>query len=180
MANILKAAGEDVAILALIDTLSLTGQQVISLGPWLERQGAPTGGKKIKSVWRHTRLRAKRGCKRAGDRALRMVLFPILEHYRKSGKPLPATLRRPNRCNRLMQFELQNMPTYDGDAVYFKAETGPGSLNHPDRQDAWDRIIKGKIEFIPSSGRHRQMMVAPHIQSFATSLTKALARARER
>jgi acyl-CoA synthetase (AMP-forming)/AMP-acid ligase II/thioesterase domain-containing protein/acyl carrier protein len=207
MANILKAAGEDVAILALIDTLSLTGQQVISLGPWLERQGAPTGGKKIKSVWRYTRLRAKRGCKRAGDRALRMVLFPILEHYRKSGKPLPATLRRPNRCNRLMQFELQNMPTYDGDAVYFKAETGPGSLNHPDRQnmptydgdavyfkaetgpgslnhpdrqDAWDRIIKGKIEFIPSSGRHRQMMVAPHIQSFATSLTKALARARER
>jgi acyl-CoA synthetase (AMP-forming)/AMP-acid ligase II/thioesterase domain-containing protein/acyl carrier protein len=179
MANIFKEAGDKVAFLGLFDTLSLAGEQLIPLGLWLERLGGPTGAKKVKAVLSHTWYRLIYKLNKALDRALRMVLFPVLEYYRASGRPLPPAFCRPDRCNRLMQFELRNMPTYDGDAIYFKAETARKSMSHPDTQDSWHQIIKGDIEYIPVTGAHLQMMTAPHVQHLAQKLTEVLARARE-
>jgi thioesterase domain-containing protein/acyl carrier protein len=177
MAQILSAAGEEVAFLVLFDTLSQDSRQVVPLGLWLKKQGFPTGIRLLKMVSRYVRHRLKRRCVRSYEWALRMVLFPVLEHYRASGKPLPLFLCRPDRCNDLMQFDLSHIPSYDGDTVYFKAESDPRSINHPDRQDAWHQIVKGKLKYIPASGRHLQMMGAPHIQSLASNLTREMDRA---
>jgi hypothetical protein len=127
MANILKAAGEEVALLVLFDTVSLAGHRFITLGQWLEKEGALAGIRKSKSALPYIRARLVSGYQSLYYRALRSVLFPVLEFYRASDKSTPLPLCRPDRCNRLMRLELRNMPTYEGDAVFFKAETGESS-----------------------------------------------------
>ena len=174
----LRAAGEEVALLALFDTMSLAGENILPLGQWLKNLGSPRGSKKMKAVRRHLGARLTRGYRRAHDRVLRAVLFPVLEYYRASGRPLPLFLRRPDRCNRLMLLELRNMPPYEGDAVYFKAETGPKSMAHPDKHDTWDQIIKGRLTYVRASGGHHQMMSKANVPSLARNLTEQLARAR--
>ena len=179
MAHMLKAAGEKVAFLGLLDTLAQFSQQVMPLGPWLEKQGRPVGAKKAKAVWFYARRRLTRGYQRCRGLMARLVLFPVLELCRASGKPPPRFLCRPDLCNDLMRAKLRDIPIYEGDAVYFKAESDPRSIGHPDRRDGWGRIIKGKLEYIPASGGHLQMMADPHVQSLADELTQALERARK-
>jgi thioesterase domain-containing protein/acyl carrier protein len=178
MANILKKAGEEVAFLALFDTVSLAGRQILPLGLWLKKIGSPKGARRVNEVLRHVRFRLASAIREVRGRTLRMVLFPILEFYRRSGRPLPPAFCRPDVCNDLMRFEFRHMPSYEGGAVYFKAETGRRSMIHPDTQDSWHRIIKGKLKYIPASGIHHSMMKEPHAQSLAVKLIKELERAR--
>jgi len=178
MANILKAAGEEVAFLALFDTVFLGGRQIMPLGQWLEKEGAPAGIRKFKAALPYIRFRLERGYQHLYDRALRMVLFPVLEFYRASGTSLPLVLCRPDRCNRLMRLEVRHMPTYDGDAVYFRAENDSQSMSHSDVRDAWNQVIKGKLKYIPITGTHKQMLMEPHAQSLAAKLAEELKRAR--
>jgi thioesterase domain-containing protein len=70
------------------------------------------------------------------------------------------------------------MPVYGGDAVYFRTATGPKSMDHPERQDSWDQIIKGRLTQIPASGRHWHIMSKANVPSLARNLTKELERAR--
>ncbi len=178
MATILKAAGEEVALLVLFDTVSLAGHRFITLGQWIEKQGHPNGAELFQAVMRYIRVRLHNGYQSLYCRALRSVLFPVLEYFRASGKSMPLFLYRPDRCNRLMRLELRNMPTYEGDAVYFKAETPDQSMYHSDTQDSWNRIIKGKLTYIPVSGTHHWMLREPHARSLAEKLARELERAR--
>ena len=177
IARQLRAAGEEVAFLGLFDTVCLAGRRYISLGQWLARNGAPKGAKRVKEALSYVRAR---GYQQVYDRVLRTVLFPVLEFYRASGKPLPLPLCRPDACNRLMRFEHRNMPTYEGDAVYFKAETDSRSIRHPDTRDSWHRIIKGRLNTIHVSGTHLEMMREPHAQSLAAKLAGELKRKRQK
>ena len=52
MANMLKEAGEEVALLVLFDTISQFGRQSLPLGLWLKKIGAPRGFTKLKAVKR--------------------------------------------------------------------------------------------------------------------------------
>jgi acyl-CoA synthetase (AMP-forming)/AMP-acid ligase II/thioesterase domain-containing protein/acyl carrier protein len=179
MARQLKEAGEVVGLLALFDTIFLAGRRFLPLGQWLARQGSPKGTALLDAVCRYVRFRLVTGYWTLYDRALRTVLFPVLELYRATGKSAPLPLCRPDRCNRLMLLEFRHMPSYEGDAVYFKAEIDRMSLNHPDTQDAWDRVIKGRLDYIPISGTHDRMMSEPHVRSLAQKLARELARARQ-
>ena len=132
----------------------------------------------MKAVWRHLRSRLASSYGKVRRHALRAVAFPVLEYYRASGRPPPLFLCRPDRCNRLMLLELRHMPAYEGDAVYFKAEIGPRSMAHPDRQESWDQIIKGRLTKIPASGGHSHIMSRTNVPSLANNLTQELERAR--
>ena len=178
MANQLRAIGEEVALLAIFDTVSLAGKQILPLGQWLEKIGDPKGSKKIKAVRRHLRTQWAEGYRNIRYRILRPVLFPILEYYRASGRKPPLFLCQPDRANHLMMLELRHMPGYEGDVVYFKAETNPKSMDHPDQQYSWDRIIKGGVSYIPTSGTHKQIMSQAHVPSLARNLSQELERAR--
>ena len=178
MGNMLRAAGEEVALLALFDTIFLAGENILPLGQWLKKIGDPKGSKKSKALRRYFRARRADVYENIKNHALRAVLFPILEYYRASGRPLPLFLCQPELCNDLMLLELRHMPPYAGSAVYFKAETGPRSMAHPDQRDSWDRIIKGGVTYIPASGTHKQIMSPANVPSLARNLTEQLERAR--
>ncbi len=72
------------------------------------------------------------------------------------------------------------MPTYDGDAVCFRAEADWHSRRHADAHDTWNRIIKGRLDTIPVTGICDQIMKEPHVTLFAEKLALELARARKK
>ena len=72
------------------------------------------------------------------------------------------------------------MPTYDGDAVYFRAEIDKYSMLHADAHDTWSRIIKGRLDTIPVTGINDQIMKEPHVKLLAEKLALELARARKK
>jgi thioesterase domain-containing protein/acyl carrier protein len=177
MANMLKQAGEEVALLVLLDPSSLVGRHSVTFRQWLERAEAPLGLARIPLAFRYAFYRAKTAYNNAYDRARRAVLFPIREHYRATGKPVPISMRRPDRLNLLIRFEHQHMPIYNGDAVQFRTAMRPNSMSHADVKDSWDRVIKGRLEVVPVPGRHVDILREPSVQDLAKGLSAALDKA---
>jgi acyl-CoA synthetase (AMP-forming)/AMP-acid ligase II/thioesterase domain-containing protein/acyl carrier protein len=178
MANILRAAGEEVALLALFDPHSMVRGQYLSFGDWMARHPALRAKGRFRMMRWYWRLRISAVFNTAYDTLRRIVLFAVWEIYRSRGGRVPRFLRRPDRANRLVRLEHGEMPSYDGDAVYFKAETGYNLAARPSVYDAWYEIIKGRLEMIPVPGRHHQIIEEPYAQVLAAELTKALKSAR--
>ncbi len=174
MANMLKAAGEEVAFLALLDPSSLIGRQYVNFGQWLERIEAPPGPSRLLLASRYGWFRARRAADDVYVRARRAILFPIREYYRRSGRKVPMSMRRPDRLNRLIRIEHRHMPSYDGDAIHFKTAISRRSMNHRDVKDSWNRVIKGRLEVVPVPGRHSEIIREPHVRDLAKALGPAL------
>jgi pimeloyl-ACP methyl ester carboxylesterase len=132
VARQLRAAGEDVALLALLDPYSLNGRHWMTLDAWLERHGRPSSLKRLAEMARYLRFRVHRGLSYFYHCARRAVLFTIWEMYRKTGKTLPFSLRRPDHANRCIRLTRNDMSSYDGDVTYFKAGFNRTSRAHPD------------------------------------------------
>lgn len=196
MANILKEAGEEVALLAMIASYNLAGRLYVSFGQWLDRIGWPPGHGRVGQwldrigappgpglIWlalRYAWCRINMASVELYERGRRLVLTLVHEWYRATGKSIPLFLCRPDRCNMLMRFEHFHMPTYDGDAVYFRAEIDKYSMLHADAHDTWSRIIKGRLDTIPVTGINDQIMKEPHVKLLAEKLALELARARKK
>ncbi len=180
MANILKELGEEVALLAILGSYSLAGRKYVRIGQWLDRIGAPSGPGRIGLVRRYVRSRIHLAYGELYDRALRSVLFPVYVFYRATGKSLPPLLSRPDACSRLMRNEHRHMPTYEGDAVYFRVEINDHSMSHVDLHDSWNRIIKGRLDTIPLTATADQIVNEPHVKLLAEKLALELARARKK
>jgi hypothetical protein len=196
MANILEEAGEEVALLAMIGSHNLAGRLYVSFGQWLDRIGWPPGHGRVGQwldrigwppglglIWlalRYAWCRINMAYVELYERGRRLVLTLVHEWYRATGKSIPLLLCRPDRCNMLMRFEHFHMPTYDGDAVYFRSENDKYSMLHADARDSWSRIIKGRLDTIPVTGIRDQIMKEPHVKLLAEKLALELARARKK
>ena len=168
------------ALLALLDPYSLAGRHWMTLAMWLERCGRPTGLERLGKTAHYLGFRIKRGLRSVHGRARRVVLFRVWEHYRRTGKTLPFSLRRPDHANRSVRLARGQMPFYDGDATYFKANFNPKSKAHPDSQETWRALIRGRLDIVPLTCTHTQVIAEPHVQEVARELEKALAAARAR
>jgi acyl-CoA synthetase (AMP-forming)/AMP-acid ligase II/thioesterase domain-containing protein/acyl carrier protein len=173
MADILRSEGEEVALLVLFDSLSEVGHRHLKLGAWLAKLGESKQGK-AKLIAHYAKGRLKHSFTVTYDWMRCRALFPIWDHYHATGKKLPLWLRRPDRVNRLMHAMYYPMPTYDGDAVYFKAEKSARSMSHPDRFQTWHLLIKGRLDVVPVTGGHSDFMHEPHIGLVGRELTSIL------
>jgi acyl-CoA synthetase (AMP-forming)/AMP-acid ligase II/thioesterase domain-containing protein/acyl carrier protein len=178
MAMILRAAGEKVALLALLDPNSYVGRVHATLEMWLERNEAMTMQGNVYQTARFMLIRTRKSYDWIYERLRRAVLFPIWNHYRGSNKPQPLFMRRPDRANRLVRLEHDEMPQYDGDAVYFRTDNWRRSMDHTDVKDSWDRIVLGELTVIPVPGRHAAIIKEPDVRHLARELGKALVAAR--
>jgi thioesterase domain-containing protein/acyl carrier protein len=174
MANILRRAGEEVALLAIIDTTSHMGRKYVGFGPWLARMGAPPGPGRIGLALRYAWFRIYRAYRALLVWGCRLVLFPICALYRATGRPVPLLLCRPDLFNVMMRREHENMPPYEGDAVYFKTAIAPDSMSHADTKDSWDRVIRGRLEVVPLAGNHEQILQDSHVGPLAEELQRFL------
>jgi thioesterase domain-containing protein/acyl carrier protein len=174
MANQLKAAGEEVGFLAIVDSAGLIGRKYVACRDWLERIGNPQGGERRRAILRYGWFRLRKAWDAVHARGRRAVLFPIREWYRARGLKVPLAMRRPDRLNVLIRVEHQSMPPYDGDAVYFRTEPDPRSMDHADLKDCWSRIICGRLEVVPVPGTHEEIIQEPCVAALADALGQRL------
>jgi thioesterase domain-containing protein len=178
MANQLRAAGQEVALLALLDPTCHVGRLYVTLDQWLERNEATAPGQILRQTTRYSWFRLGKIGNDLYDRARRAVLFPIWNHYR--GRPsappraLPRPLRRPDRANRLIRLEHRRLPHYPGDAVQFRARFTPRSREHTDIRDAWRHVIEGTLTEVTVPGLHHQIIQEPYAGELARALGDAL------
>jgi thioesterase domain-containing protein/acyl carrier protein len=174
MANMLKAAGEEVALLALLDPISYAGRQFATLGIWLERHGAPGGPRRVLETGRYLWFRVRKGYDWLYAWLRRAALFALWGHYRRAGRKPPRFLRRPDWANRMIRLEHARMPPWEGDAVQFRAQPGSRAKSHPDVRDSWDRLIRGRLEVVHVPGLHHQIIKEPHVRTLARELGRVL------
>jgi acyl-CoA synthetase (AMP-forming)/AMP-acid ligase II/thioesterase domain-containing protein/acyl carrier protein len=178
MANHLKAAGEEIGLLVLLDTYNLSGHRWMTLGMWLQRSGVPKGWKRIRETARYLWFRARRTRRYVYGKIKGFVLYSMWEYHRKTGKPLPLFLRRPQDANRMMRLGREEKLTFDGTITYFKADFRPGANLHPDAYDSWKEVVQGKLNIVPIPGHHSQIIHEPYVRVVAAKLRDALDEAR--
>ncbi len=162
--------------MALLDPSSHIGRNHITLDIWLDRQGNPESIAYLVEVARYSWFRIRKGYDFLYERVRRTVLFPMWHFYRVTGLTLPHFLRRPSTANKLVRISHTRMPSYDGDAIYFRAKSSPNSKSHPDIRDTWDRLINGRLEIIPIPGTHPEIIQEPAVRDLAAVLRKVLDR----
>jgi acyl-CoA synthetase (AMP-forming)/AMP-acid ligase II/thioesterase domain-containing protein/acyl carrier protein len=174
MAQQLRAAGEEVALLALFDVYSRAGQQKVSFRDWLRHHWERLRALPTSRVPGYLGLRVSNLIKTIYMN-LRLKTYSAAWHFFKArGKPLPRILRRPVPANDMVRQSYKTRP-YDGDATLFKAELYAWA--HADQHEGWHRLIKGKLTIRPISGRHYEIVKPPHVQTLAAQLSEALAEA---
>ncbi len=195
MANILKDAGEDVALLAIINSNSWVGRKYVSFGQWLEQIGWPAGHGRVTQwlerngapriiglIWlalRYAWTRIHIAFVELISWGKWKILLAAHGWCRATGKSVPLFLCQPDVCNDSMHHEHRHMPTYEGDAIYFRAEADPYTVRHADAQDSWSRTIKGNLVTISLTGTRREILQEPHVKLLAEKLAMELARAQK-
>ncbi|MGE0652769.1 MAG: AMP-binding protein [Alphaproteobacteria bacterium] len=175
MAQVLRAAGEEVALLALLDTFCLAGQKHVGWREWLALHRERLREQSFLGIPAYLWLRVRNGIELNYVR-LRRKSYSAAWHFCKArGKPLPRLLWRPVPANDMIRHNYRPRP-YDGDAVLFKAERN--AWNHPDEHDGWYGLIQGNLEIRPITGTHFEIMRQPHVRTVARELTAALEKAR--
>ena len=69
------------------------------------------------------------------------------------------------------------MPSFDGDAIHFRANFESTSTLHPGIRDNWKLLVKGKLDVISVPGTHDEIIKEPCARVLAAELEKALGRA---
>ncbi len=198
MANLLKEAGEEVALLAIISAISWAGRQRVPFGQWLERIGWPPGRGRITQwlervgaprgigfAWlmaRYSWMRLHTASVKLYTRGKLILLLTALGWCRTTGNRIPLFLCRPDVCNVSMHREHRHIPTYEGDAIYFRTEVDQISsqTEHEDAQESWGDIIKGNLDIISvTAGNRHKIMNEPYVKLFAQKLAMELARAQK-
>jgi acyl-CoA synthetase (AMP-forming)/AMP-acid ligase II/thioesterase domain-containing protein/acyl carrier protein len=175
MAQQLRAAGEEVALLALLDTASGYGQRHVTTRDWLAHHRERMRSLGVSQIPAYLWLRTANlaGIIYMGTRIRCFALaWRILE---SRNWPVPRFMRRPVPANDMIRRTYQ-AKSYDGDATLFKAERY--AWNHADAHDGWRDLIKGKLEIRPIPGRHYEIVKQPHVQALAVELADALDQAR--
>jgi thioesterase domain-containing protein/acyl carrier protein len=174
MAQQLRAAGEEVALLALLDTASGFGRRRASWGQWFVHHRDQLRTLALKEFPGYLALRAANLAEMIYMRS-RIKCFAMAWHYfERTNRPVPRFMRRPVAANDMIRRNYRPQ-TYEGNATLFKAELY--AWNHPDAHDGWYELIKGKLEVRPISGRHYEIVKQPHVQTLARELSGALRKA---
>ena len=175
MAQQLRTAGEEVALLALIDTSCRVGQRRVNWKVWLIRHCArlrkltpsqiPTYvGLRFQNLYIMLRL------------ASRSRLFSAaLRYYQSRGRPIPRFLYRPVEANDMIS-RTYDARTYDGGAVLFQAE--PYAWSHPDTRNEWHSLVRGGLEVRMIPGNHSQIIKEPYVHPLAAELADCLEKRR--
>jgi thioesterase domain-containing protein len=174
MAQKLRANGEDVAFVGLIDVYSQAGQRRREMKSWLAHHRDRIRALPPRQVPTYLWMRTANLGKMVFMR-LRLKSYSAAWNFFKSrGRPLPRILRNPVLANDLIRRDYRAHP-YDGGATLFKAELYAWA--HTDQHDGWNRLIRGKLEIRPISGRHFEIVNQPHVRTLARELADALEKA---
>lgn len=171
MARRLRAAGETVGLLALLDTYPRDGRRRFRGSGWLARDGNSLADRRPASVARYV-LRGLRFAALAGRAALWRGLFGAAWRLcERSGAALPRWLFHPTAAS-LLALRRHRMTPYDGDALLFAAERY--SWERDDVLESWRGFISGRLTVHAVPGEHHTFLEEPHVHVVARLLRDAL------
>ncbi len=171
MAQKLRAAGEDVPLLALFDTYYQGGKQRADIGQWFRLHARRLARQSPSQVPAYL-VRRVISAWEVFAVAVRTAFFiRAWRYYENRGRTVPKLLRKPSGANDIISSNVTLTP-YDGPAVLFKAEL-PALLDS-EVHDGWREIIQGDLETRPIHGRHADVMIDPTVSELAAELSECI------
>ena len=173
MAQQLRAEGEIVGLLALLDTYCVTGPTMAGVGRWLACHRARVAALRPRQVPGYLFQRV-RLAKDAFKISLRSRVVPRLwRACENMGRPVPRFLRQPALANDIIRREYHPQP-YDGDAVLLQAQL-PASKD-AQVHEGWRKLVRGGVEIRPVPGQHDTFLEEPHVATVAAELADCLSK----
>lgn len=182
MACLLAAEGQQVALLALLDTYP-AGYFKLLPGSGSLRQRAIRYGRKLGShATNMSQLSIAKKLeyvfgklKYAPEKAKHKLYRRAYKIYQKMGRQLPPALKNIEEINFAAVKEYVPQ-TFAGDVTLFLATDLTADY---DLHDGWRELIEGSIEVHEISGNHINIIKEPHVRELAEQLRGSLARAQE-
>ncbi len=172
MAQQLRAAGQGVALLGLIDTHAEGGARHASVGLWIRRHLKRLAALEPSDLVSYVARRFVNGSELL-YLAVRQRSFIVAVRFFGGVSPrTPKWLRRTADAN-VHAIRSYQARRYDGDAVLFRAE--PDAWTPPDAYDRWKPLIGGGLEIRPIASQHSQILDAPQVESLAKALAACMA-----
>jgi len=175
MTRQLRAEGDGVDLLALIDTYSGPARSHESFSQWLQRHWAQLSQLQFADLsgylaqrWRNARVKAVKRFQRSIWAAKQR---PLGLGVQKATTGLH--MKSVQKVNKMAVLAYRMQPL-ECDAVLFKGELQP--WDDPDLHDGWNKLIQGTLEIRTVSGRHGEIMIEPHVRKLAYELTDCLER----
>jgi amino acid adenylation domain-containing protein len=182
MACQLAALGEEVALLALLDTYP-AGYFKLLPGSASLRQRASRyrrrlvshaeNMRQLKSLEKFTYVLRK--LRYAPQKAKHKLYRRAYKIYERIGKPLPAALKNIEEIN-FAAVKDYVPQTFDGDVTLFLATDLTAAY---DVHDGWRELVGGQIEVHEITGNHINIIKEPHVRLLAEKLRGCLERAQE-
>jgi thioesterase domain-containing protein/acyl carrier protein len=175
MAQRLRAAGEEVALLAMLDTFSLTGED--RLGLW---QAALHRAKMMKRLpWRalpgYLAARGRNVLRVVAMRLPQPVFALLKDAFSRPNRKIPTSLRlSPYDAHGMASRAFVPTP-YEGDVVLFSAVGNRRGL-----QEGWAQLVKGQLEIRDLPGGHYDILGEPQVRVLARELGAVLAERQKR
>ena len=173
MTRQLQAAGENVALLVLIDAYSGQGRRRVTLRQWFGRRWPEFSRLRTTEIGSFLvqRLRNAIGMVVASTRRKLTTA-----RWRLSGvgsrEHTNVVRRQSLEETNSMAVWAYRMQPLEHDAVFFKGELH--AWDHPDVHDGWKSLILGDLEIRTIAGRHFEVMSEPYVQKLAAELVECL------
>jgi amino acid adenylation domain-containing protein len=179
MACQLSAGGQEVALLALLDTYP-AGYFKLLPGSGTLRQRVSRYAKTLES--HGDNLRQLRASEKVGYLVNKLRYAPEkIKHklyrrayriYKRVGRPLPPVLKNIEEIN-FTAVKDYVPQTYSGDVTLFLASDLTADY---DLRDGWRELVEGRIDTIEISGNHINIIKGEHVRALAEKLSKCLER----
>jgi len=167
VAQPLRAAGETVALLALLDTYQHRGRHPASPLRWFDYWGDPLVDRSLGSLTAYGVRRGRIVLLNMGTAFARGLFGAAWRLCERFGLPIPKPLHRPIAAN-MLAVRSYRMTPYDGDAVLFTAERYP--WDRKDWDKGWHEVIRGRLDIEPVTGQHHVILEEPHVAILAPKL----------
>jgi oxalate---CoA ligase len=171
MAQQLRAAGETVALLALLDAYQHRGRHPASPLRWFDYGGDPLADRRLWPLAAYGMRRVRSVFLNLGTETTRGLFGAAWRSCERLGRPIPRLLHRPIAAN-ILAVRSYRMKPYDGDAVLFTAERYP--WDRKDWDKGWHELIHGRLDIEPVPGVHHEMLDEPHVPILARKLSDRL------
>jgi acyl-CoA synthetase (AMP-forming)/AMP-acid ligase II/thioesterase domain-containing protein/acyl carrier protein len=175
VAQELQAAGEQVALLAMIDSYCRIGRRYIGLRQWLAQGGDTHMPGQLLSACRYVGFRYRKFRQYLVTLCRKAIAHAVWRSCRRLSIRSPWLSRKPGRfMNSLIRYEHRHMSSYDGPAVYFKAALDETSTTHPDVHEVWPRLFPNGLDVREVEGDHESCLRRPNVENLAAQLDACL------
>lgn len=169
----LKAEGESVALLALIDSYSGPVRRREDLKQRLRRRWAQLRKVRLAELSAYTAQRWANTTSMVNQVLRRVVLKARWQLYDLGGNKTPKVLRPQSVAEvNLMAARAYRMRPCECDAILFKGDLRP--YDHPDMHDGWLEFIRGHLETRSTGGYHLEVLNEPHVRVLAAELADCI------